>query len=402
MSSPATADVVIVGGGIISASTAYALAQRGITDVSIYERDTVGAGGTGKSSSIVRCHYGVKSLAALAAKSLTTFENAESIFGMDIGFRQTGYVVGVGPDNIDALRANLADQQAVGVETREIDHAQVAEMWPVAYLDDFAAFGYEPRGGYADAYQTAQAFAVTARTAGVRLHQSAAVKAIRVQDNKLRGVTLADGTEVSAPTVVIAASLWSSPLLAACGIDVPLRTHRGQVILVEPGVDAADRVRDVPVLSDLVSLQYIRAEIDDKILVGNSDLAVLEPADPDNYFNGATPEYLDRAVTKLAHRLPGMPNASVSSSYAGCYDITPDFNPVITRAASIEGLILAVGFSGHGFKIAPAVGELVADLVQYERSTDPNICERDFRLERFAEGDLLTSAHPYTGASQMR
>lgn len=181
---------------------------------------------------------------------------------MDIGFRQTGYIVAVGPDNIDALRANLADQQAVRVETGEIDHHQVAELWPVAYLDDFAAFGYEPRGGYADAYQTAQAFAVTARTAGVRLHQSAEVKAIRVQGNKLRGVTLADGTEVFAPTVVIAAGLWSSPLLAACGINVPLRTHRGQVILVEPGADAADRVRDVPVLSDLVSLQYVRAEID--------------------------------------------------------------------------------------------------------------------------------------------
>src|SRR6476469_9667772 len=126
-----TADVVIVGGGIEG------------------------------------CHYGVTSLAAMAAVGLEVFEKAEEIFGTDIGFRQTGYVVGVGEPNVDALRKSLAGQRAVGVQTEEIDHAEVARLWPFADLTPFAAFGWEARGGYGDAYQTAQALAVSDRRAGV-------------------------------------------------------------------------------------------------------------------------------------------------------------------------------------------------------------------------------------------
>ena len=143
-----TADVVIVGGGIEGAAAAWALAQRGVTDVLVVERDTVGSGMTGKSSGIVRCHYGVSSLAAMATVGLEVFENAEELFGHDIGFRQTGYVVGVGEPNVDSLRKSLAAQRAVGVQTEEIDAAEVAAMWPFADLEPFAAFACEARGGY--------------------------------------------------------------------------------------------------------------------------------------------------------------------------------------------------------------------------------------------------------------
>ena len=136
-----TADVVIVGGGIEGAAAAWALAQRGVTDVLVAERNTVASGMTGKSSGIVRCHYGVSSLAAMAAVGLEVFEKAEEIFGTDIGFRQTGYVVGVGEPNVESLRKSLAAQRAVGVQTEEIDAAEVASLWPFADLSPFAAFG---------------------------------------------------------------------------------------------------------------------------------------------------------------------------------------------------------------------------------------------------------------------
>ena len=393
----ATADVVIVGGGLEGAAAAWALGQRGVTDVTVLERNTVGSGMTGKSSGIVRCHYGVSSLAAMATVGLEVFENAERIFGQDIGFRQTGYVVGVGEPNVDNLRRSLAAQREVGVQTEEIDAAEVAKLWPWADLEPFAAFGWEARGGYGDAYQTAQAFAVSARAAGVRIMQGANVTALVLDGDRVTGVELTDGTRVAAGTVVVATGVWTRPFLAPYGVDVPIRVHREQIVTIKPGVDTGP----VPVFSDLVSLQYIRPEPNGELLFGNSDLAELEPADPDDYLNRATDGFIDLTVDKVGTRFPGFPDAAISGSYAGCYDVTPDWIPVISPTG-INGLLVAAGFSGHGFKIAPAVGKLVADLVTDGHSCDPRIPESDFRLTRFAEDNLLKSRYPYVGAGEMR
>ncbi|MCF6736483.1 FAD-binding oxidoreductase [Blastococcus sp. KM273129] len=397
MTATATADVVVVGGGLEGTSIAWSLARRGVTDVVVCERDTVGSGGTGKSSGIVRCHYGVSSLAAMATRSLELFENASEVLGEDVGFRQTGYVVGVGESNVDALRASLANQRAVGVQTEEVDRAEVARLWPVADLSDFAAFAWESRGGYGDAYQTAQAFAGAARRLGVRVRQGTAVAEVLTGSGRVTGVRLADGSVISAGTVVVAAGPWSVPLLARHGIDLPIRVHREPIVVLDPGGDLGR----VPVFSDLVSLQYIRTESGGRLLFGNSDLSTPEPADPDAYLNRATDDFLEMAVEKISRRFPGLEDASVAGSYAGCYDVTPDFNPVISETP-VESLLVAAGFSGHGFKISPAVGRLVADLVVDGKSSDVDVPESDFRLSRFAEDALLTSPFPYVGAGEMR
>ncbi len=265
-----TADVVIVGGGIEGAAAAWALAQRGVTDVLIVERDTVGSGMTGKSSGIVRCHHGVSSLAAMATVGLDVFENAEEIFGHDIDFCQTGYVVGVGEPNVDSLRKSLAAQRAVGVETEEIDATDVAAMWPYADLEPFAAFAHEARGGFGDAYRTAQALAVAARGAGASIRQGTAMTELPLDGDRATGVRLTDGT------VVIATCIWTRDLLSPCGIDVPIRVVREQIVMIAPGVDLGP----VPVFSDLVSLQYIRPEPGGEVLFGNSDLSHVQDAEP--------------------------------------------------------------------------------------------------------------------------
>jgi glycine/D-amino acid oxidase-like deaminating enzyme len=395
-----TADVVIVGGGIEGTAAAWALSQRGVTDVFVAERNTVASGMTGKSSGIVRCHYGVSSLAAMAAVGLEVFEKADEMFGTDIGFRQTGYVVGVGEPNVGSMRKSLAAQRAVGVQTEEIDRADVAEMWPFADLSAFAAFGWEPRGGYGDAYQTAQAFAAAARGAGVRIRQGANVTGLVVDGDAVKGIRLADDSTVSTGTVVVATGVWTSPFLAPYGVDVPITVVREQIVTIAPGVEA-EATRSLPVFSDLVSLQYVRPEVSGDILFGNSDLSDVEEADPDDYLNRATEAFVDITVEKVGTRFPGFSGAAIRASYAGCYDVTPDWNPVISKAP-LDGLYVAAGFSGHGFKISPAVGRLVADLVIDGRSGDPRIPETDFRLSRFAENDLLKSPFPYVGAGQMR
>ena len=313
-----TADVVIVGGGIEGVAAAWALAQRGVTDVFVAERNTVGSGMTGKSRGIVRCHYGVSSLAAMAAVGLEVFEKAEEIFGADIGFRQTGYVVGVGEQNVDAMRRSMAAQRSVGVQTEEIDRSEVARMWPFADLSPFGAFGWEARGGYGDAYMTAQAFAVSARAAGVRIRQGAAVAALSIVDDRVTGVRLADGTEIATDTVVVATGAWTQPFLKPYGVDVPIRVVREQIVTISPGMD----IGPVPVFSDLVSLQYVRPEVGGDILFGNSDLSDAEEADPDDYSNRATDDFVDLVVSKVGTRFPGLTDAAITGSYAGCYDVT--------------------------------------------------------------------------------
>jgi glycine/D-amino acid oxidase-like deaminating enzyme len=218
-----------------------------------------------------------------------------------------------------------------------------------------------------------------------------------IHGDRAAGVCLADGSAISAGTVVVATGAWTRPLLARYGVDIPIRVVREQIVLIKPGVD----IGPVPVFSDLVSLQYVRPELGGEILFGNSDLSDAVVADPDDYLNRADEAFIDLTVERVSTRFPGFTDAAISGSYAGCYDATPDWNPVIS-ATGIDGLLVAAGFSGHGFKIAPAVGRLVADLVIDGRSSDPRIPESDFRLSRFAEGDLLESPYPYVGAGQMR
>lgn len=393
----ATAEVVVVGGGIEGLATAWALACRGVTDVLVLERAALASGGTGKSSGVVRCHYGVPSLAAMAWRGTQVFEQAKELLGQEIGFEQIGYVVGVGPENVAPFSASIAAQQALGIETRMVGHDDVAGLWPAAYLDDFARFAYERRGGYGDAYLTAMALAGAARRLGVTIRQGSPVTELVAEGQRTSGVRLADGTSVSAGSVVVAAGPWSLALLAQHGIEIPLVVHCEPILLVHPG----EPLRDIPVLFDLVRLQYVRPERSGELLVGNSDLNTLHIADPDGYANTADATYVDVAIQKFIGRFPQLGSAGLSSSYAGCYDVTPDFNPVLS-AAPLDDLFVAAGFSGHGFKIAPAVGELIADLVIHGHSTAPDVPEDDFRLSRFAEGRLLRSSHPYVGAGEMR
>jgi glycine/D-amino acid oxidase-like deaminating enzyme len=388
---------VVVGGGVAGLSTARALVELGVTDVVVLERATVGSGGTGKSSGVVRCHYGIASLAAMAWHALGVLENSDDILGAPSGYTNTGYVVGVGPENQGALRANVAMQRALGIEVELVGHEGVQRMWPEARLDDFAAFAYEPRGGYGDGHQTAMAFAVAARRGGAHLRQHSPVAALEVTADRVTGVRLVNGDRIEAPHVVVAAGPWSVALVAPLGLDLPVRAQRAQILLVDPGRPLGPR----PVFSDLVSLQYVRTEGSAAVLLGDSDHSQPEWADPDDYRERAGDDELATLVPKFTDRFPAFDDASLSSSYAGCYDVTPDYNPIIS-STPLDGLWLCAGFSGHGYKISPSVGELMADLVFHGESRHADVDHRDFRWGRFDERDPLVSEHPYAGAGQMR
>ncbi len=387
----------MIGGGVAGLSTARALVELGIRDVVVLERATVGSGGTGKSSGVVRCHYGIPSLAALDWHSLPVLEHADEVLGAPSGYTNTGYMVGVGAENQGALRANVAMQRSLGIEVELIGRDEAQRLWPPARLDDFAEFAYEPRGGYGDGHQTALAFAGAARRGGAQVCQQCGVAGIETTRDRVSGVRLVDGDRIGTARVVLAAGPWSPALAAPLGLTLPVRTQRAQILVV----DAGQPLASLPVFSDLVSLQYVRTEGTGTLLLGDSDHSQPDWADPDDYREHAADEELAALVPKFSHRFPGLDGAALSSSYAGCYDVTPDYNPIISNSP-VEGLWLCTGFSGHGYKISPAVGELVADLIGQGASRHPDVDHHDFRWERFHEEDPLVSEHPYAGAGQMR
>lgn len=386
---------IVVGGGLIGLAIARSLTHRGLTDVLVLERAQLAGGGTGKSSGIVRAHYGVPSIAAMAWRSVPVFEE----LGEAVGFRQVGYGVIVGPENEEALRTNISAHQKLGIEAEILDVDRFASQWPMMNLDDVAAVGYEPRGGYADASQLALHFGQVARAQGAKIRQHSPVTRLVTKDDTITGVELASGELLEADVVVLAAGWWSSRLLADVGIELPIQGYRSELLIVDAGVP----LRDLAVVSDLISLQYCRIEGSGQFLVGNSDHSDRHGkfVDPDHYSNIASDASIEKYAEKVMHRFPDFPNPSVTHTYAGVYDVPPDWNPVI-GPCSLSGLVIAAGFAGHGFKISPAVGDLVADLVLEGDSTDPDIPASDFRLARFAEGKPTTSLHPYVGAGEMR
>lgn len=388
--------VIIIGGGLIGLSIARALTERGVSDVLVLERHTLASGGTGKSSGIFRAHYGVRSIAAMAWRSLPVFEQ----LGDDVGFRQVGYTVIVGEENVDPLKANTEMHQGLGIDVDLMESDRLHDLWPMMETSDVALASYEPRGGFADATQLALHYGQRARANGARIRQKVPVARIRTEGDKVTGVELDGGEVIEAEQVIVAAGWWSKKLLADLGIDFPMEAYRSELLLV----DAGEPLPNLPVVSDLVSLQYCRIEGSGQFLVGNSDHADFQAklVDPDDYSNIAGEASIMQYAEKVMHRFPGFPNPSVTHTYAGVYDVPPDWNPVIAPLTEVDGLIVCAGFAGHGFKISPAVGDLVADLALEGDSTDPDVPASDFRLQRFAEGKLLRSLHPYVGAGEMR
>ena len=396
MSNATPRNAIIIGGGLIGLAIARSLTDRGLSDVLVLERHQLASGGTGKSSGIVRAHYGVPSIAAMAWRSLPVFER----LGAEVGFRQVGYTVIVGEENIEPLKANIATHQGLGVEVDLIDNDWLSQLWPMMNTEDVALAAYEPRGGFADATQLALHFGQVARQQGARIRQNTSVARILTEGDRATGVELDDGEVIEADLVVVAAGWWSKKLLGDLDVDFPVEAYRSELLIV----DAGEPLTDLPVVSDLVSLQYCRLEGSGQFLVGNSDHADFQKkfVDPDSYSNIAGEASIMKYAEKVMHRFPGFPEPSVTHTYAGVYDVPPDWNPVIAPVGGLDGLVLCAGFAGHGFKISPAVGDLVADLVFEGDSTDPDIPAADFRLERFAEGKPLSSPHPYIGAGEMR
>jgi glycine/D-amino acid oxidase-like deaminating enzyme len=391
VSVPRAAEAVVIGGGCVGASIAYHLARRGLRDVVLLEKRFLASGATGQSSGIVRQHYVYPVTARMAKLCLEIFSRFDEAIGGDAGFTRTGYLALVGPDDRDALVANVAMQQAVGVRTVVLGPAELRELVPQLNVDDIAAAAYEAEAGFADPASTTAALARRARDLGARILEGVEVRQIRTQAGAVTGVDTSDGP-LAAPVVVSATGGWSPRLMAPLGVEVPiLNTLHPMAAFERPAQFATPH----PVCGDFVNEVYFRPEHGGLTLVGSSKHTKDDMVDPDEYPDRADPRWIQEFAARAVARFPPMETAQLRRDWCGFYDTTPDMQFILDRIPGVAGLFLAAGFSGHGFKHCPLIGDLVADLVLETAPADPHLDLSFFSLARFAAGRAHQARHRY-------
>ncbi len=383
-----TADVVIIGGGVMGCSIACNLAltagQHGLRRIVLLERDTLGSGSTGRSSAAIRMHYSTAVNAEMAWRSLQIYRNFADIIGGECGYTRTGYLVFAGADDVASFRNNVAMQQSVGIITDIIRAADAAELAPGFAVDDAAGIAYEPYSGHADASGTAYAYATRARAEGADIRLQSPVSAIETSGDgsRVEAVRTASGRRIATRVAVAATGPWTARFFAAHGIDVPLVATRHEVLHFRRPLD---KVPHHPGGADISNRIYFRPEGQDLTLVGNGNHSdVID--DPEIYAQRASPAFIEDVWQRLARRIPAMADAELTTGYAGLYTNTPDSHPIMDRVVGVDGLYLCSGFSGHGFKLSPMVGVLMAELIGNGQTTTMDISP--LRLSRFAEGNL--------------
>lgn len=382
------AGVVVIGGGVTGVSIAYHLAKQGARDVVVLEKSFLASGATGKSSACVRQHYSTAETCRMVLKSLRFFERFEELTGgRPASFVRTGYLLGVDDRLRRQMEASVALQQSVGINTRLLSPDEMSELEPRLETEDLVAGCYEPDSGYADPSQTTQGFAGAARDLGVRIMEQALVLEILTRGDRIAAVKTSKG-EIVSPIVVNAAGTWGDRIGRMAGLEIPMTVCRHKINFIAWPQEA---LRPHPLVYDFVTNIYTRPETGGLILVGSLDSDELhDRSDPDGYQEGVSFDETLEALGRAAHRFPVLERGTVAKGYAGCFDVTPDWHPILDKTGP-EGFYVAVGFSGHGFKLSPAVGEMMAELILEGPRQGSDVGA--FRLSRFAEGKPIRGTY---------
>jgi glycine/D-amino acid oxidase-like deaminating enzyme len=371
-----TFEVAVIGAGVHGAAAAFHLAARGVRTVVLDPRGPAG-GPTGRSSAICRAYYTNAFLAGVAAGSIAMFRDFEAHTGRPSGFRETGLLVLHPAEDEAVVRATVPRLNEQGIPTDLLEPADVLAEWPAFDLRDIAIAALERDAGYADPVLTTQGLLDRARELGAQLRLDEAVDTI-APDGPGWCLTLRDGANVVTARVLIAAGPWTRPLASQVGADLPLTVERHIVATFAWGNDDLR----VPAHGDLPNGYYFRPEGDELFLMG--PLHPEPQADPDAFDERLGPEESHTLGSAAVRRVPGLEHATARGGWASLYDVSPDWQPVIGEIA--EGVFVDAGTSGHGFKLAPALGRHVADLVT-GAEVDPGL--EQFHPRRFEEHHAL-------------
>lgn len=381
-----TYDVIIIGGGIHGTSLAFHLSKRRVK-VIVLERNFLASGATGRSSGLVRMHYDLEPESRLAWASFQYFRNWSEMVGGECGFTRTGFLQLISSDYEKQLRGNVAMHQRIGVPSFILDASDVRRLAPSFVTDDFGIAAYEPESGYADPSGTAAALMDAARKNGARILQDCQVTGILTAGGKVTGVETSQGS-ISGGVVVNAAGAWAASVGKMVDLDIPVTTWRHDTMFIRRPHDLGP---SHPTVIDFINSMYFRPETGWLTLVGLEDENQIGES-PDGDTDHAKPGFVERAVDRICRRIPDLERGSLHSASGGYDGITSDQRAIIGQAGP-DGFYLVCGFSGTGFKIAPAVGVCVSELILDGVSKTVDISA--FRWQRFAEGEHLVGENAY-------
>ncbi len=377
---PKTADLVIIGGGCMGASTAYYLAQRGAKNIVLLEREKfLGMGSTGRNAGGVRYQFSTEVNIRLSMFSLDVISHFDELFGISAGYHPIGYLfLLTTPAQVATFKANVDLQHRVGVPwVRFLEPADIASLAPRVNLDGVIGGTFCPRDGLADPNSVTQGFAKGALQHGARIETETTVTSIKTEGGRVSAV-VTDRGEIATRTVVNCAGPWAAQIGKMAGVDIPIEPVRRQFFVTDA---LADFPRDHVFTIEFATSLYFHPE-GAGALVGMSN-ADEKPGDTyaiDEEFHLKT---LERAL----YRLPLLEHARVTKQMAGLYEVTPDDEPIIAQARALQGFYVAAGFSGHGFQHSPATGKVMSELILDGAAQTVDVSMLD--LERFAEGRLI-------------
>ena len=378
-------DVIVVGAGIIGASTAFYLKKQGVSKVLLLEKNQTASGGTGKSAAIVRSYYSIPVMARLGKEAVKLFHNLKKEIGTDGGFNPTGFTVLVSPDWLDKAKEVVIMNQKLGINTEFVPEKEWEKRFPWLNPEGLGAVVFEKDSGYADPVQTTDGFVESFKSKGGVFKDRTPVRELIREGNRINGVVLESG-KIYCDSVVNAAGPWSKFLANSVQLELPIEAVREQDSIWE--VRSKKGLPTSPVANQ-IEATYMRPMSDGRWLFGRGYPKPYYECDPYNYKESADEEFLEDLYKRWCKRIPGLEGSKLLNSYAALYDVTPDWIPFVGPRDGIKGYYDASGGSGHAFKTGPIFARELAEWIT------KNVVKDDFKqfsYDRTKNGEMFVQA----------